>query len=83
MQIVFQNPHSSLDPRMTVHQIVAEGLRHSRSPSADAKRAQVADTLDAVQIPLAAYGERYPHELSGGQRQRVCIARAVVTRPPL
>ena len=81
MQIVFQDPYSSLDPRMTVHQIVAEGLRHSRSLSADAKRARVADTLDAAQIPLAAYGERYPHELSGGQRQRVCIARAVVTRP--
>ena len=66
---------------MSVRQIVAEGLRHSRQMTADDKRARVADTLEAVQMPLAAYGGRYPHELSGGQRQRVCIARAVVTRP--
>ena len=81
MQIIFQDPYSSLDPRMTVRKIVAEGLRHSRSLSREAKQARVVETLDAVQMPLAAYGKRFPHELSGGQRQRVCIARAVVTRP--
>lgn len=76
--IVFQDPHSSLDPRMTVGQIVAEPLR-GLGIRGD-RRSRVAEVLDDVGLasPIAA---RYPHELSGGQRQRVALARAVSHRP--
>ncbi len=75
-QMVFQDPHSSLDPRHDIGRIVAEPLQ--RLAAADRARA-VARILD--EVGLGGYERRLPHELSGGQRQRVAIARAVVARP--
>jgi peptide/nickel transport system ATP-binding protein len=81
VSIVFQDPASSLDPRMTVGGIVAEPLRlHGVRRSA--RRDQVREVLEQVGM-RAGVAERYPHELSGGQRQRVSIARALVSRPGL
>jgi ABC-type glutathione transport system ATPase component len=78
--VVFQDPYSSLDPRMPVGRIVAEPLR-ALAIEGD-HRARVGAVLDDVGLG-AALGDRYPHELSGGQRQRVAIARAIVHRPKL
>jgi peptide/nickel transport system ATP-binding protein len=78
-QLVFQDPFSSLDPRMRVHEIVAEPLRHLPELDAPARARRVHETLD--EVGLGPLGARYPHELSGGQRQRVAIARALVRRP--
>ncbi|HWX50175.1 MAG TPA: ABC transporter ATP-binding protein [Roseomonas sp.] len=80
-QIVFQDPYSSLDPRMRIGAIVAEPLRHEPGLSAADKAARVVETFEAVGLPGMA--ERFPHQLSGGQRQRVAIARAIVRRPAL
>jgi peptide/nickel transport system ATP-binding protein len=79
-QMVFQDPFSSLDPRMKLGAIVAEGLRHMPGLSAQQRNARAAQMLDEVGLP-GDYTQRYAHELSGGQRQRVCIARAIVTAP--
>ncbi|WP_129779752.1 dipeptide ABC transporter ATP-binding protein [Peristeroidobacter soli] len=79
-QMVFQDPFSSLDPRMTLGAAVAEGLRHVAGLEHGERLRRAAEILEEVGLP-GAYVERYPHELSGGQRQRVCIARAVVARP--
>lgn len=78
-QLVFQDPFSSLDPRMRVQDIVAEPLRHLPSLDAAARVRRMKETLD--EVGLDGLGARYPHELSGGQRQRVAIARALVRRP--
>jgi peptide/nickel transport system ATP-binding protein len=78
-QLVFQDPYSSLDPRMRVDEIVAEPLRHVPELRGDALRQRVVETLD--EVGLVPFGRRFPHELSGGQRQRVAIARALVRRP--
>jgi peptide/nickel transport system ATP-binding protein len=79
-QMVFQDPYSSLDPRMTIGQLVAEPLRLVKGLGAAGKAARVAEVL--AEVGLAdGFAGRYPHELSGGQRQRVAIARAVVRRP--
>ncbi len=78
-QLVFQDPFSSLDPRMRVQEIVAEPLRHLPELDATARTRRVKETLD--EVGLDGLGARYPHELSGGQRQRVAIARALVRRP--
>ena len=78
VQMVFQDPYASLDPRMRVRDIVAEGLVIARDRRDLVGR--VARTLDAVGLD-ASFAERYPHELSGGQRQRVGIARALVVDP--
>jgi oligopeptide/dipeptide ABC transporter ATP-binding protein len=80
--IVFQDPASSLNPRMTVADIVAEPLRLHRIGTREARRERVDELLDQVGLP-ADVGRRYPHELSGGQRQRVSLARALSAGPSL
>jgi microcin C transport system ATP-binding protein len=81
MQIVFQDPFSSLSPRMPVGDIVAEGLRvHEPGLSRAERVRRVAAELDEVGLP-ADSADRYPHEFSGGQRQRIAIARAMVLKP--
>jgi oligopeptide transport system ATP-binding protein len=83
MQIVFQDPLASLDPRMTVGEIVAEPLRvHAPQLSRAQRREAVTDMLGRVGLP-ADVVNRYPHEVSGGQCQRIGIARAMVLRPKL
>ncbi|MHB1064537.1 MAG: dipeptide ABC transporter ATP-binding protein [Georgenia sp.] len=79
LQIVFQDPMSSLDPRMSVAQIVTEPLENQRLSRAD-RRARVRTILDDVGLPADAV-DRYPHEFSGGERQRISIARALISRP--
>ncbi|MBC6437462.1 MAG: ABC transporter ATP-binding protein [Rhodobacteraceae bacterium] len=82
MQIVFQDPYGALSPRMTVEQIVAEGLTvHGTAPGRN-PRQLVADSLAEVGLNPAVM-HRYPHEFSGGQRQRIAIARAMILRPGL
>ncbi|PPQ32977.1 ABC transporter ATP-binding protein [Rhodopila globiformis] len=81
MQIVFQDPYGSLSPRMTVAEIVGEGLTvHEPALSRTDRAWRVAAALEEVGLP-ADSGDRYPHEFSGGQRQRVAIARAMVLKP--
>ncbi|WP_353114459.1 dipeptide ABC transporter ATP-binding protein [Microbacterium sp.] len=82
MQMVFQDPYSSLDPRMTVADALAEPLRIHRLASGPAVAAKVKELLDSVGLPASA-AERYPHEFSGGQRQRIAIARALAVDPDL
>lgn len=81
MQIVFQDPYGSLSPRMSVSDIIAEGLAvHEPSLSADQRDARVCEALAEVGLDPATRW-RYPHEFSGGQRQRIAIARAIVLKP--
>ncbi|MDF0695768.1 ABC transporter ATP-binding protein [Rhizobium sp. MC63] len=81
LQIVFQDPYGSLSPRMSVGDIIAEGLKvHERSLSAEERDQRVCWALEEVGLdPLTRW--RYPHEFSGGQRQRIAIARAMVLKP--
>jgi len=82
MQVVFQDPFSSLSPRMSVGQIIEEGLRlHGlASETYDERRDVISEALKEVDMPADAQ-DRYPHEFSGGQRQRIAIARAMVLKP--
>ena len=83
MQIVFQDPYGSLSPRLSIGQIIEEGLRaHGLGARAAERRALIAEALTEVGLDAEAR-DRYPHEFSGGQRQRIAIARAVVLRPRL
>jgi microcin C transport system ATP-binding protein len=83
MQVVFQDPFGSLSPRMTIEQIVGEGLRvHSPELDAKARTARVTELMTEVGLPEDAL-TRYPHEFSGGQRQRIAIARALAVEPEL
>ena len=80
LQIVFQDPYSSLDPRMTVGASIAEGIEIHRLAKGAAVRARVEALLAEVGLD-PSYADRYPHEFSGGQRQRVGIARALAVEP--
>jgi oligopeptide transport system ATP-binding protein len=83
VQVIFQDPYSSLNPRMTVGQIIAEPIAvHNIVSGAGARAARVKDLLDRVGL-LPQHANRYPHEMSGGQRQRVGIARALAMEPSL
>jgi len=82
MQIVFQDPYSSLNPRMRVGDIVEEPLVIHKLGNKVERRARVAELFDLVGLD-AGYQARYPHEFSGGQRQRIGIARALALNPAL
>src|SRR5699024_1339680 len=82
-QVVFQDPWSALNPRLTIGQIITEGLYvHAPTLSEPAVANKLATILTQVDLPLN-FQHRYPHELSGGQRQRVAIARALILEPEL
>jgi len=81
MQIVFQDPYGSLSPRMSVGDIIVEGLKvHGMAPKGQSLRQQVGAALEEVGLS-ADMQDRYPHEFSGGQRQRIAIARAIAMKP--
>ena len=81
MQIVFQDPYGSLSPRLSVGQIVAEGLKvHALAKTEEEREAMIVQALEEVGIDPEAR-HRYPHEFSGGQRQRIAIARAMILKP--
>jgi len=82
MQIIFQDPFGSLNPKMTVGQSIEEGLRSANKGRRGQRQARVAELLGMVGIPAWA-AQRYPHEFSGGQRQRIGIARALSVEPEL
>jgi peptide/nickel transport system ATP-binding protein len=82
LQMVFQDPYGSLDPRRTVQQTVAEPLATLHRASRAEQRERAAEVLAAVGLREADLA-KYPHEFSGGQRQRIAIARALITRPQL
>lgn len=83
MQVVFQDPYGSLSPRMTIEEIVGEGLAlHQPHVNATERRHRVIEALREVGLDRTALG-RYPHEFSGGQRQRIAIARVLILKPQL
>ena len=81
MQIIFQDPYSSLNPRMTIGSAIMEPMQvHNVYDNDQQRKERVLDLLDKVNLPPAHFN-RYPHEFSGGQRQRICIARALALNP--
>ncbi len=80
MQMVFQDPHASLNPRMTVGSIISEPLREHKDAKGKEREQRVAELLSLVGL-AAKHANRYPHEFSGGQRQRIGIARAIALSP--
>jgi oligopeptide/dipeptide ABC transporter ATP-binding protein len=82
VQMIFQDPYGSLNPRMTVGEMLEEALRVHRMVPASGRQARVAELLSLVRLPANAAG-RLPHEFSGGQRQRIAIARALSVEPEL
>ena len=83
MQVVFQDPYGSLSPRMTIEQVIGEGLAmHRPDMDATARRARIVELLQEVGLPGNVL-QRYPHEFSGGQRQRIAIARALAVEPEM
>lgn len=81
MQIIFQDPYASLNPRMRIRQILGEALdTHGLAKGKDARQARIAELLDLVGL-RPEYADRYPHEFSGGQRQRIGVARALAVEP--
>ncbi|WP_336937702.1 ABC transporter ATP-binding protein [Acinetobacter modestus] len=83
IQIIFQNPYASLNPRFTIGQILLEPMRIHGIGKNDAERKKIAlELLERVSLPIQAY-DRYPHEFSGGQRQRIAIARCLTLKPEI
>jgi peptide/nickel transport system ATP-binding protein len=82
-QMVFQDPYSSLDPRMSIARTVAEPLERLDHVTRPERRERAAAMLDAVGLNAASDLDKVPHEFSGGQRQRIAIARALITQPKL
>jgi oligopeptide transport system ATP-binding protein len=80
MQIIFQNPYASLDPRMTIGDSIAEPIKIHKTHTGPGINKRVRELLDIVGL-RANFGDRYPHEFSGGQRQRIGIARALAVNP--
>ena len=82
MQIIFQDPYSSLNPRVTIGAAIREPMDVYGLHKHNERKDKVGDLLQKVGL-LPAYANRYPHEFSGGQRQRICIARALALQPSL
>ena len=80
VQMIFQDPYSSLDPRMNIEDIISEPLYNYRIGTASQRRQKAAELLEQVELPKEA-AHRYPFEFSGGQRQRIGIARALALNP--
>jgi len=82
IQIIFQDPYSSLSPRMTIGEIIGEAVREHKIVSKEEHRDYIIEVMKSCGLP-AYYYSRYPHEFSGGQRQRICIARSLALKPDL